>query len=27
MFYEPSVALMQTPQHFFNPDPIQHNLE
>ncbi|WP_456797522.1 glycosyltransferase [Bradyrhizobium sp. USDA 4473] len=26
LFHEPSVALVQTPQHFFNPDPIQHNL-
>ena len=23
---DPSVALVQTPQHFFNADPIQHNL-
>jgi cellulose synthase (UDP-forming) len=26
LFKEPSVGLVQTPQHFFNPDPIQHNL-
>lgn len=26
LFHDPGVALVQTPQHFFNPDPIQHNL-
>jgi cellulose synthase (UDP-forming) len=26
LFHDPKVALVQTPQHFFNPDPIQHNL-
>jgi len=26
LFHEPDVGLVQTPQHFFNPDPIQHNL-
>jgi cellulose synthase (UDP-forming) len=26
LFREADVALVQTPQHFFNPDPIQHNL-
>ena len=26
LFHERSVGLVQTPQHFFNPDPIQHNL-
>jgi cellulose synthase (UDP-forming) len=26
LFREPDVGLVQTPQHFFNPDPIQHNL-
>jgi cellulose synthase (UDP-forming) len=26
LFHNPRVALVQTPQHFFNPDPIQHNL-
>ena len=26
LFYDPKVGLVQTPQHFFNPDPIQHNL-
>jgi len=26
LFHDPRVALVQTPQHFFNPDPIQHNL-
>jgi len=26
LFHEPSVALVQTPQHFFNPDLIQHKL-
>ncbi|MGX9857201.1 glycosyltransferase family 2 protein (plasmid) [Limimaricola variabilis] len=26
LFHDPSVALVQTPQHFFNADPIQHNL-
>lgn len=26
LFHEQSVGLVQTPQHFFNPDPIQHNL-
>ncbi len=26
LFYDDEVGLVQTPQHFFNPDPIQHNL-
>jgi cellulose synthase (UDP-forming) len=26
LFKDPSVAVVQTPQHFFNPDPIQSNL-
>ena len=26
LFSDPTVGLVQTPQHFFNPDPIQHNL-
>lgn len=26
LFHTPKVGLVQTPQHFFNPDPIQHNL-
>lgn len=26
LFHDPTVGLVQTPQHFFNPDPIQHNL-
>ncbi|MET3890329.1 cellulose synthase (UDP-forming) [Bosea sp. OAE506] len=26
LFHDASVGLVQTPQHFFNPDPIQHNL-
>ena len=26
LFADPRVGLVQTPQHFFNPDPIQHNL-
>jgi cellulose synthase (UDP-forming) len=26
LFHDHSVGLVQTPQHFFNPDPIQHNL-
>ena len=26
LFHNRSVALVQTPQYFFNPDPIQHNL-
>lgn len=26
LFHTQDVALVQTPQHFFNPDPIQHNL-
>ena len=26
LFKEPSVGIVQTPQHFFNPDPIQSNL-
>jgi cellulose synthase (UDP-forming) len=26
LFHSPSVGLVQTPQHFFNSDPIQHNL-
>lgn len=26
LFHDPSVGLVQTPQHFFNSDPIQHNL-
>ncbi|WP_138469520.1 glycosyltransferase [Poseidonocella sp. HB161398] len=25
LFHDPKVGLVQTPQHFFNPDPIQHN--
>ncbi|EPX76585.1 glycosyltransferase [Salipiger mucosus] len=25
LFHAPDVGLVQTPQHFFNPDPIQHN--
>jgi len=25
-FTDPSIGIVQTPQHFFNPDPIQHNL-
>ncbi|OWU82876.1 Curdlan synthase [Oceanicola sp. 22II-s10i] len=25
LFHDPDVGLVQTPQHFFNPDPIQHN--
>ncbi|MCA0919896.1 glycosyltransferase [Pseudooceanicola nanhaiensis] len=25
LFHDPAVGLVQTPQHFFNPDPIQHN--
>lgn len=25
-FLDPKIGLVQTPQHFFNPDPIQHNL-
>lgn len=25
LFHDPEVGLVQTPQHFFNPDPIQHN--
>ncbi|WP_233499380.1 glycosyltransferase [Pararhodobacter sp. CCB-MM2] len=25
LFHDPQVGLVQTPQHFFNPDPIQHN--
>ncbi len=25
-FDNPSIGIVQTPQHFFNPDPIQHNL-
>ncbi|MFB4375932.1 glycosyltransferase [Agrobacterium sp. CR_3] len=26
LFHDQEVGLVQTPQHFFNPDPIQHNL-
>ncbi|MDQ0314557.1 glycosyltransferase [Amorphus orientalis] len=26
LFHEPDIGLVQTPQHFFNADPIQHNL-
>ncbi|WP_243368720.1 glycosyltransferase [Microvirga solisilvae] len=26
LFHDSGVGLVQTPQHFFNPDPIQHNL-
>ncbi len=26
LFHDPSVGLVQTPQHFFNADPVQHNL-
>jgi len=26
LMHEPDIGLVQTPQHFFNPDPIQHNL-
>lgn len=26
LFHRADVGLVQTPQHFFNPDPIQHNL-
>ncbi|MDR3409290.1 MAG: glycosyltransferase [Methylovirgula sp.] len=26
LFAEPDVGIVQTPQHFFNPDPIQNNL-
>ncbi|MHB0951187.1 MAG: glycosyltransferase family 2 protein [Allorhizobium sp.] len=26
LFHDDGVGLVQTPQHFFNPDPIQHNL-
>ncbi|MAM63197.1 glycosyltransferase [Maritimibacter sp. UBA3975] len=26
LFHDPGVGLVQTPQHFFNADPIQHNL-
>jgi cellulose synthase (UDP-forming) len=26
LFHDETVGLVQTPQHFFNPDPIQHNL-
>ncbi|MCD7060126.1 glycosyltransferase [Pelagibacterium xiamenense] len=26
LFSDPTIGLVQTPQHFFNPDPIQHNL-
>lgn len=26
LFHDPGVGLVQTPQHFFNPDPIQANL-
>ncbi|WP_127142774.1 glycosyltransferase family 2 protein [Pelagibacterium montanilacus] len=26
LFEDPAIGLVQTPQHFFNPDPIQHNL-
>ncbi|MGQ9369993.1 glycosyltransferase [Azospirillum sp. ST 5-10] len=27
LFHDPSVGLVQTPQHFFNPDPVQANLQ
>ncbi|WP_244471030.1 glycosyltransferase [Microvirga massiliensis] len=27
LFHAPTVGLVQTPQHFFNPDPVQHNLK
>lgn len=26
LFHDPAVGIVQTPQHFFNPDPIQSNL-
>ncbi len=26
LFHDPTVGIVQTPQHFFNPDPIQSNL-
>lgn len=26
LFHDPGVGLVQTPQHFFNADPVQHNL-
>lgn len=26
LFHDPKVGLVQTPQHFFNADPLQHNL-
>jgi cellulose synthase (UDP-forming) len=26
LFHDHKVGLVQTPQHFFNPDPVQHNL-
>lgn len=26
LFHDPHVGVAQSPQHFFNPDPIQHNL-
>ena len=26
LFKDPKIALVQTPQHFFNADPVQHNL-
>lgn len=26
LFHDPKVGLVQTPQHFFNADPVQHNL-
>ncbi|WP_045391605.1 glycosyltransferase [Falsirhodobacter sp. alg1] len=26
LFHDPKIGLVQTPQHFFNADPIQHNL-
>jgi cellulose synthase (UDP-forming) len=26
LFAEPDIGIVQTPQHFFNPDPIQSNL-
>ncbi|MEI9916828.1 MAG: glycosyltransferase family 2 protein [Methylovirgula sp.] len=26
LFAEPDIGIVQTPQHFFNPDPIQNNL-
>jgi cellulose synthase (UDP-forming) len=26
LFHDPKVGVVQTPQHFFNPDPLQHSL-